>query len=65
MQLLPFIVWSVVSGGALWVVSSNVKSLSESAKTASESASSLFKEVVIPGVLIYGAYIYLKSQKKI
>jgi hypothetical protein len=65
MPILPYLIWSALGGGALWVVSSNVKTLSESAKTAAESASSLFREVVIPGVLIYGAYVYLKSKKKI
>lgn len=62
---MPILLWTVTGLASLWVVSSNVKTLSDSAKTATDSLSSLFREVIIPGVLIYGAYTYLKSKNKI
>lgn len=40
------------------------KSVTGDIKSVQESTASFFKEVVIPGAIIYGAFIYLSSRKK-
>lgn len=64
---IPYLFEGAIALGGIWglsSVSNSVAKLAESGKTAQESASNFFKEVIIPGALIYAAYIYYQNRNK-
>jgi hypothetical protein len=61
---IPFLAETLFGGALIWGATSAIGSAADSAQKGAEAGGKFMREVVIPGALIYGAFIYFKSRQK-
>lgn len=61
---IPYLAEVLFFGGTAVAASGVISSVADSAQKGAEASSRFMKEVVIPGALIYAAFVYYQSRKK-
>lgn len=61
---IPYLAEALFYGGLTWGATSAINSVSGSAEKAADAGGKFMREVVIPGAVIYAAFVYFKSRNK-